>query len=210
MAKIVVLVDGFNLYHSIEEKIKDDPGFKHLKWLNIDKLMKTYYPKGIEKILYFTSLTPWDADKVARHKVFIKALESTGVEMVYGKFKDRDRTCPKCGARYKSREEKQTDVSIALTLFRLAYEKKFDEAILITGDSDQLPTIKQVHQYFPGFRIGMMFPMGRDVLELKMEADYYTRMKARTLVKCLFDEKMTLKDGSVLECPSEWKSSRTL
>jgi len=207
MPKIIALIDGFNLYHSIEERIQLDPSFERFKWLNIDKLIKLYAPKGVEKILYFTSLTPWDADKVARHKIYIKALESTGVEMVYGKFKDRDRKCPKCGMQYKSREEKQTDVSIALTLFRSAYEKYFEEAILLTGDSDQLPTIKEIHRYIPGFRIGMLFPLGREVLELKTEADYYKRVRTKALALCRFDEKLILRDGSTLECPDHWRTS---
>jgi hypothetical protein len=89
MPRILALVDGFNLYHSLQE----NPNFHHYKWLDIRKLLETYFPRGIEKILYFTSLTPWDVVKVERHKIFIRALESTGVEMVYGKFKDRDRKC---------------------------------------------------------------------------------------------------------------------
>ena len=76
MPRIVALVDGFNLYHSLAE----NPAYHPFKWLNIDKLLKTYFPRGIEKVFYFTSPTPWDADKVARHKILIRALESTGVE----------------------------------------------------------------------------------------------------------------------------------
>ncbi len=201
MPRILALVDGFNLYHSLQE----DQNFHRYKWLDIRKLLETYFPRGLEKVLYFTSLTPWDVDKVERHKVFIRALESTGVEMVYGKFKDKDRRCPKCKQNYKSREEKQTDVSIALTLFRMAYEKKFDEAVLLTGDSDQLPTLKEVHKCFPGLRLGVLLPMGREAAELKVESDFYLRIRERVLAKCLFDEALTLKDGSVLRCPAEWK-----
>jgi len=203
MPRILALVDGFNLYHSLQE----EPNFHRYKWLDIRKLLETYFPRGLEKVLYFTSLTPWDIDKVERHKVFIRALESTGVEMVYGKFKDKDRRCPKCKQNYKSREEKQTDVSIALTLFRMAYEKKFDEAVLLTGDSDQLPTLKEVHKCFPGLKLGVLLPIGREAAELKIESDFYLRIRERVLSKCLFDETLTLKDGSIIRCPAEWKSS---
>jgi uncharacterized LabA/DUF88 family protein len=203
MPRILALVDGFNLYHSLQE----EPNFHRYKWLDIRKLLETYFPRGLEKVLYFTSLTPWDIDKVERHKVFIRALESTGVEMVYGKFKDKDRRCPKCKQNYKSREEKQTDVSIALNLFRMAYEKKFDEAVLLTGDSDQLPTLKEVHKCFPGLKLGVLLPIGREAAELKIESDFYLRIRERVLSKCLFDETLTLKDGSIIRCPAEWKSS---
>jgi len=201
LPRIVALVDGFNLYHSLA----DNPNYHHLKWLNIDKLLRTYFPVGLQKVLYFTSPTPWDPDKVARHKILIRALESTGVEMVYGKFKERDRVCPRCKNHYKSREEKQTDVGIALTLFRMAYEKRFDEAVLLTGDSDQLPTIREVHKCFPGLRLGILLPLGREAAELKTEADFYIRIKTRILEKCLFDNAVKLADGTILECPVEWR-----
>lgn len=201
MPRIVAVVDGFNLYHSLAE----NPAYHHLKWLNIDKLLRTYFPVGLEKVLYFTSLTPWDTDKVVRHKILIRALESTGVELMYGKFKDRDRKCPKCKQYYKSREEKQTDVGIALTLFRMAYEKKFDEAVLLTGDSDQLPSLREVHRSFPGLRLGVLLPLGREAAELKTEADFYIRIKTRILEKCLFDNQIKLADGTILVRPPEWQ-----
>lgn len=205
MSRIVALVDGFNLYHSIAERVATEPRFQSYKWLDLNALIKTYYPKGVQKILYFTSLTLWDGVKVERHRTLIKAMESTGIETIYGKFKDKDRTCPRCGKRYKSREEKQTDVGIALMLFRLAYEKNFDMAVLLTGDSDQLPTIKQVHQCFPGFRVEVLLPIGREALELKTEADYYGRIRERVIKKCRFQETLTLTDGTNLKCPDAWK-----
>ena len=201
MARIVALVDGFNLYHSLQE----NPDYHKLKWLNIDKLLRAYFPVGLERVLYFTALTPWDPDKVSRHKILIRALESTGVEMVYGKFKERDRTCPKCHKLYRAREEKQTDVGIALTMFRMAYEKRFDEAVLLTGDSDQLPTLKEVHKSFPGLRLTILLPIGREAAELKVEADRYIRIRERVLKTSLFDDPLTLADGTTLRCPDEWK-----
>jgi uncharacterized LabA/DUF88 family protein len=201
MPRIVALVDGFNLYHSLQE----NPRLHPLKWLNIDKLIKTYFSQGVEKILYFTAPTAWDADKVARHRILIRAFESTGAEIVYGKFKERDRKCPNCGRYYKVREEKQTDVNIALTLFRMAYEKRFDQAVLLTGDSDQLPALRHVHQCFPGLRLVVLLPIGREAAELKIESDFYLRIKERTLAKCLFDERIRLADGTILECPPEWR-----
>lgn len=201
MPRIIALVDGFNLYHSLEE----NPGYHKYKWLDIEKLLKTYFPVGLEEIFYFTSPTPWDLEKVARHKVFIKALESTGIEVIYGKFKDRDRKCPHCKQKYKSREEKQTDVSIALTLFRLAHEGKFDEAVLLTGDSDQLPSFREVRKCFPGLRLGVVLPIGREAAELKTESDFYIRIRERVLAKCVFSTEVRLADGTILECPVGWR-----
>lgn len=200
MPRINALVDGFNLYHSIQDDIR----YHRYKWLNVDKLLRTYYPIGLEKIYYFTSLTLWDPHKVARHKIFIRALESTGIEIVYGKFKDRDRRCPHCKSEYTSKEEKQTDVGIALKMFRLAYEKKCDHIVLLSGDSDQLPTLKEVHECFPGLHLAVVLPIGREAKELKDESDSYVRVKEKILAKCLFDTELHLADNSVLRCPPTW------
>jgi len=201
MPRIIALVDGFNLYHSLQET----PTLRKYKWLNIHKLLTTYFPVGLEKISYFTSPTPWDLDKVARHKVYIKALESTGIEIIYGKFKDRDRKCPLCKKNYRAREEKQTDVGIALKLFRSAHEKSFDKAVLVTGDSDQLPSFREVRQCFPGLSLGVVLPIGREAAELKSESDFYLRIKERVLSKCLFDTTINLTDGTILRRPGEWQ-----
>jgi hypothetical protein len=87
----------------------------------------------------------------------------------------------------------------------MAYEKRFDEAVLLTGDSDQLPTIREVHKCFPGLRLGILLPLGREAAELKTEADFYIRIKTRILEKCLFDNTVKLTDGTSLECPADWK-----
>ena len=87
----------------------------------------------------------------------------------------------------------------------MAYEKKFDEAILLTGDSDQLPTFREVHKCFPGLRLGVVLPLGREAAELKTEADFYIRIKTRILEKCLFDNQIKLADGTILVRPPEWQ-----
>jgi hypothetical protein len=56
----------------------------------------------------------YDAKKCKRHKVLIKALQYAGVKVVLGEFKDKDRSCPLCKKSYRTKEEKQTDVNIAL------------------------------------------------------------------------------------------------
>jgi hypothetical protein len=51
---------------------------------------------------------------VLKHRRLIRALELNGVDIIYGKFKMRDKKCRSCGAVYKIPEEKQTDVNIAI------------------------------------------------------------------------------------------------
>jgi len=93
---------------------------KHLAGLSVGPL------DSLEQVLMFTAFATWDPGKVARHKLFIRANENAGVSVIYGEFKRKDKYCKLCRRESRSFEEKQTDVNIALELFRLAYLDKYE------------------------------------------------------------------------------------
>ncbi len=201
MQRVIAFVDGFNLYHSLHEK----PKYRKYKWLNIRKLIELYVPpKELKDVYYFTALTLWSPNKVARHKLLIKALEQTGINVIYGEFRKRDRYCPNCKKNYASFEEKQTDVNIAIYLFRLAIEDRFDTALLISGDSDLLPSIKAVKKTFPSKKIGVLIPVGRRAEELKMTCDFHIKLREKNLAACLFDDPLLMSDGTTITKPPSW------
>jgi hypothetical protein len=78
MAKVYVLVDGFNLYHTLDT----NPTYHRYKWLSLTKLSKCFVLRGdsLAGVEYFTTLATWDQAKVARHRLFIKANEVEGVK----------------------------------------------------------------------------------------------------------------------------------
>ena len=204
MARIFFFVDGFNLYHALD----DHPEYRKYKWVSLSKLCACYVIEKTDRISgieYFTSLATWDLGKVARHNIFIKALENEGVTVVYGQFKVRDRRCKVCGKTFKSFEEKQTDVNIALRLFQLAVQDRYDKAIIVSGDTDLLPSIKAVQATFPAKQVGVVIPIGRASEDLKKQTDFHYRMKQKHLATCRYDDTITLRDGSVLVCPDDWK-----
>jgi len=84
-----------------------------------------------------------------RHETYIKALEAKGVIISQGKFKTSDKHCSKTQNFCPFREEKQTDVAIGVNIVADAFNNKFDRMILITADTDQIPTIEIVSTYFP-------------------------------------------------------------
>jgi uncharacterized LabA/DUF88 family protein len=201
MQRVIAFVDGFNLYHSLLAK----PSYRKYKWLNIRKLIELYVPpKELKEIYYFTALTLWSPDKVARHKLLTKAMEQTGVNVVYGEFRKRDRYCPNCKKNYTSFEEKQTDVNIAIHLFRLAIEDRFDTALIISGDSDLLPSIKAVKKTFPSKQIGVLIPIGRRAEELKTTCDFHIKIREKNLAVSLFDDLLLMPDGTTIIKPSSW------
>ena len=126
MSKVVFFIDGFNLYHALNHFAGGSDHFRYhkYKWNSLRKLANCYVTKkdSIEEILYFTTLAKWDAGKMARHKLYIRAQENEGVKVVYGKFKRKEKKCTVCQKYFWTREEKQTDVNIAVFLFQLAIE----------------------------------------------------------------------------------------
>ena len=201
MHRVIAFVDGFNLYHSLA----DEPNYSKYKWLNIRKLLELYVaPKDLREVYYFTSLTTWNADKMSRHKVLLRAFEQVGASIVYGEFRRRDRYCPNCKTHYIAHEEKQTDVNIAIYLFRLAIEDRYDTALILSGDSDLIPSIKAVKATFPSKRTGVLIPIGRRAEELKATCDFSIKIREKNLAKCQFENPLKMSDGSFLEKPHTW------
>jgi len=203
MAKIVVFVDGFKLYHAIAV----NPTYHRYKWLNLKKFASLYVHgrDTLEGVLYFTTLATWDMAKTSRHKLYIRAFENEGISIVYGEFKRKQKHCRLCHKDFWSFEEKQTDVNIALSLFQLAVADRYDKAVIISGDTDLLPAVKAVRSTFPAKQIGVVIPIGRASEDFKKQADFHYKMREQHLASCRFDDVLVLKDKSTIACPATWK-----
>ncbi len=75
-----------------------------------------------------------------------------------GRFKEKDAFCKCCYKPYKTHEEKETDVNIALWLLNEAYKDQFDEAFIVSRDSDLTPAIRMVLEEFPKKKIKVISP----------------------------------------------------
>lgn len=203
MAKVYVLVDGFNLYHALDT----NPAYHAFKWLSLTRLAHCFVlgRDTLAGVEYFTTLATWDPAKVSRHKIFIKANEAEGVKITYGEFKRKQRKCSECGQLSRTFEEKQTDVNIAIRLFELAVQDQYDNAIIVSGDTDLIPAVKAVQKTFPAKKIGVVIPIGRASEDLKMQTDFHHKMKVHHLSTSRFLDVIALQDGSTLECPHRWK-----
>ncbi len=106
---------------------------------------------------------------------------------VLGKFKEKDIHCKICGEYFKTHEEKQTDVNIALKMVSEAVLGHYDTAILVSGDTDMIPAINTIRGLALGKRIGVLFPIRRFSNELKENADFSMRIKKDDLLDSLFE-----------------------
>src|SRR5260370_33418478 len=100
--RVACYVDGFNLYHSI-----DALGKPHLKWLNLWALAGSLCRPGetLQKVAYFSAYATWLPDRYSRHRLYVTALEATGVECHMARFSERIAKCNSCRATRKTARE---------------------------------------------------------------------------------------------------------
>lgn len=158
MTRIITYVDGFNLYHAIDNLKRPA-----LKWLDLWALASSIARTGetVIEVNYFSAYATWRPDAYKRHIEYVKALEHAGVKCIMGHFKSKTRTCLSCGATWTQHEEKETDVHIAARIVVDACEDRYDRAILITADSDLVPALDIVKARFPKKQLFVVAPPGR-------------------------------------------------
>ena len=199
--KVIAFIDGFNLYHSLAANSET----KKYRWLDLKKLSHLFVKKSevLTDIYYFTALAKWDQGKVARHKEYIKALETTGIKVVYGNFKYVTKKCRKCHKIYQTFEEKETDVNIGLHLLKLAFQNEFEKFLLLTGDSDLTPALKMIREHLPNKESHIIIPINGRAWSLKNIADSSSKIKMKHLKSSLFPDTINLNPGAITK-PDKW------
>lgn len=200
--RLIVYVDGFNLYFGMLEA-----GFENCKWLSIRKLINNLLKPGrqLQVIKYFMSRVSNNPDKQKRQSTYLEALETEGVEITYGRYQVNDVECHRCGHIWREPNEKMTDVNIATQMIIDAYQDNYDTAILISGDSDLFPPIKAVHGNFNNKRVTVFFPPKRFNNSVSIVAKGSLVIGRKKLVDSQFDVEVAKKGGFILRKPSEWQ-----
>jgi uncharacterized LabA/DUF88 family protein len=163
---LAVYVDGFNLYHGLHE----ESGRKHL-WLDLVALAQSLRPQSmLTKVMYFTAPVLNDPRGLARQQSYLAALTAqnpTVLEVVQGRYQQKNKSCLKCGNTWRAYEEKETDVNIAINLVADAANKLTDAALIVSADSDLAPGVRLARQLNPNLFVASAFPPKRVSNELK-------------------------------------------
>jgi len=212
MRRVVFLIDGFNLYHSIEE-IRVRTGHS-LKWLDIHRFCLSCLPiigkdAVLGQVYYFSALRSYairnNPGTVTRHRDYIACIADTGVNVILGRFKKKDVFCPNCRSTNTKHEEKETDVAMAVQIMDICIQNQADAIIVITGDTDLAPAIRKVRERFPAINITFAFPFQRKNLELAAITTIPSfDLKVERYKRCQFQDPYTLKSGRVVSKPSGW------
>lgn len=144
-------------------------GDQTIKWLSHMALARSFCAERdtLECVVFFTAVLKWDHAKQQRHRNFIAAQEAVGVEVVESNFRKK--------GRKGGHEEKQTDVEIALRMYRDAVERGINTQVLITADSDQVPTVKHIRDAAPETHIILAAPPGRKKVARELGAVVHQR-----------------------------------
>lgn len=211
MNRTSFIIDGFNLYHSVVKANKDS-GYKSTKWLDINSMCKSFLhivgnKAEIQDIYYFSALATHlqkeHPEKIQKHRIFIEAIQSTGITVQLGRFKPKDVWCSNCRTNIKKHEEKETDVAIAAKIFEILINNAADSIVIISGDTDLAPVIRTVKYLFPGKLIIFGFPYRRENKELKKLASKSFSISKETYQKFQFPEILKVKE-KILKKPESW------
>ena len=161
--------------------------------------------ESIAKVYCFTACAPWDDKKLIRHQRYMSVLEAVGVTIVLGSFRRKDCVCRLCHRDYSTYEEKETDINIAINLFRDAMNDVYDTAVVISGDSDLRPAMEAVKTSFPEKSVRVIVPIGRKAKLLQQTADSHMKMKEHHLASSQFPDTVLLPDGRRVQRPDRWR-----
>ena len=100
-------------------------------------------------------------EQAARHRLYVAALRSTGVEPIMGRFKEKEIYCKRCRTNFWGHEEKESDVNLATHLMNDAHQDLFDQAFVVSRDSDLSCPMKMMKTGFPTKKVKVIAPPGR-------------------------------------------------
>lgn len=170
MKRVIFYFDGFNFYNGLKDKSKIEPIWKNYYWLDLVKFCNSFLSQehNLIKVKYFTA-PPRDDKQRSKQSAFLSAnklLNSDFIEVINGKYLNKEVKCKICKSSFIAQEEKRTDVNIALSMIMDCVLDNTDILILISADSDQIPTIQTVLKEFPDKKIKVYFPPERNSTDL--------------------------------------------
>lgn len=208
MKRTSVFIDGFNLYHGLCATRRNE-----LKWLSLNQLAHRLVPPRthqITDVYYFSAIAEHLPDRAIRHQTYLAALRAEGVIPIMGEFKDKKRSTKGwfgCWRVHIFKEEKQTDVNIAIQVVSLAYEGSYETAVLVTADSDLTPLVGFLKSKFPKKELILATPPYRGSDTLRKACDQKRKIKVSMVETCLMPEIVIGAGGEEIRRPAEYDPS---
>lgn len=222
-------VDGYNLYYGV---LHGSP----YKWLDLPALLSAILhiqdpAAELLSVSYYTSpviarlATRAQASNDAQSR-YIRALQARGVTVTLGnhrlakgvapRFVDGQKASRKDQVAIWQLEEKETDVNLALGMYRAACraeQLQIEQIVLVSGDTDLAPALAAIRADFPRIRQGVILPHRGEAGELvrdppgslKAHSDWMRRyMAGSELAACQLPPKVPLPKKPAIVKPDYW------
>jgi uncharacterized LabA/DUF88 family protein len=200
--RLIVYVDGFNLYHGMHDEARC-----RLLWLDLVRLAQLLSPKDdLQVVRYFTAPVLDNPGAESRQMTYINALDALHgdlIDTVMGRYQAKTMTCRRCGGQYTAYEEKETDVNIAVNLTVDAGRRAMDSALVVSADSDVAPAIRAAWKLHPNLFVAAAFPPNRSSSELRALMPNSYQIGVARLRKAQMPD-VVEKDGLTFERPEKW------
>lgn len=169
--RTIAYVDGYNLYHG---------RLKHtqFKWLDLRGLLASILriqdpsTQLVDVKLFTASIKARFARRgqqsTTAQKTYHRALIASGVQLIFGRFTLSEEWLPRFEeGRTLNRDnrvgvwvlgEKQTDVQLALHVYRDAAITDCEQMVICTNDSDLAPALEFLREDYPEIKIGIVLP----------------------------------------------------
>jgi len=238
MKKVNVYVDWFNLYHALKHKIKDPNSQWTAKYKRCDlrKLAQQFLKEDekLNKVYFFTAYAERDQGAKKRHEIYNHALRKTGTDVILWKFnqvtkqfiKDKNwlihiefskgevlKTSNQIIPQkivFTTFEEKETDVNIALKILEDAFFDNYDTAIVISWDSDIIPSIATVRRLSKKWKISpknftsLLVPWTKAKM-MKKACNEIIEITTENMENSLLPEEIEIEPWKVVKKPESWK-----
>ena len=198
-----IYVDGFNLYHAL-----DDLGKPYLKWLNLRRLAERVakgHAHSVEKLVFCTAFFPGDFDKRKRHEAYNTAQTANGARIILGHTTKEPMECKGCGRRWDQPREKETDINVSLAAFHDVAAGLVDVVFLVTADTDQAATLRFLRDHHPQAKRVVVTPPGREKSKHLRDLSHANIMlREDDIDECLLPALFHSPDGKLIVRPANY------
>lgn len=181
MQRVVIFVDGSNFYHGLKKEITSPA-----VWVDYLRLFQILAEDRELKHIYYYS-SPVNRESFgeeayqSQQKFFSRLKKHRDLTLKLGRLEKRIKD------GVTTFTEKGVDVNIAVDMISMAYENRFDTAILVSGDGDFAVAISEVQKL--GKVVEVAYPPSSKLFHLKQVCNRFVPIDKLIIDQCsqLFD-----------------------
>lgn len=157
----------------------------------------------------YYSARPLDDQQAADNQdvLFSANLLNPKFKLHLGRYKKKKFKRQNCGFKNKTYEEKESDVRVATGMLTDMFTKRCDITIIVSADSDMIPSVEIIKGFDPGHPVHIFIPPTQNSYALASKCDHVVWLehyRARFIQSMLPDD-VILSNGYVIHRPENWK-----